>query len=106
MSDKPVISLPVLPLRDIVVFPHMIVPLFVGRDKSIKELEAESVAMLVCNSYDIDTCKCSFDYIIGHNTRNKDVQESMLNAGDRIYKAHKEITTIVDKHLKEVTDAN
>jgi len=25
----------------------------------------------------------------------------MLNAGDRIYKAHKEITTVVDKHLKE-----
>ena len=32
--------LPILPLRDIVVFPHMIVPLFVGRDKSIKALEA------------------------------------------------------------------
>ncbi len=31
--------LPVLPLRDIVVFPHMIVPLFVGRDKSVKALE-------------------------------------------------------------------
>jgi ATP-dependent Lon protease len=28
--------LPVLPLRDIVVFPHMIVPLFVGREKSIR----------------------------------------------------------------------
>ena len=27
--------LPVLPLRDIVVFPHMIVPLFVGREKSV-----------------------------------------------------------------------
>jgi len=40
MSDTPVISLPVLPLRDIVVFPHMIVPLFVGREKSIKALEA------------------------------------------------------------------
>src|SRR5512146_2901653 len=30
---------PVLPLRDIVVFPHMIVPLFVGREKSLKALE-------------------------------------------------------------------
>ncbi|WP_448659897.1 endopeptidase La [Sphingomonas sp. CJ99] len=33
-------SYPVLPLRDIVVFPHMIVPLFVGRDKSVAALEA------------------------------------------------------------------
>ncbi len=32
-------SYPVLPLRDIVVFPHMIVPLFVGRDKSVQALE-------------------------------------------------------------------
>ena len=34
-----VASYPVLPLRDIVVFPHMIVPLFVGREKSIRALE-------------------------------------------------------------------
>ncbi|MGB2106785.1 MAG: endopeptidase La, partial [Candidatus Puniceispirillum sp.] len=40
MSDKASIALPILPLRDIVVFPHMIVPLFVGREKSIKALEA------------------------------------------------------------------
>jgi len=33
-------SLAVLPLRDIVVFPHMIVPLFVGREKSVRALEA------------------------------------------------------------------
>ncbi len=33
------LNLPLLPLRDIVVFPHMIVPLFVGRDKSVSALE-------------------------------------------------------------------
>jgi ATP-dependent Lon protease len=43
-SDKPALpvveTLAVLPLRDIVVFPHMIVPLFVGRDKSVRALES------------------------------------------------------------------
>lgn len=33
-------SIPVLPLRDVVVYPHMVIPLFVGRGKSIKALEA------------------------------------------------------------------
>ena len=37
-------SYPVLPLRDIVVFPHMIVPLFVGRDKSVAALETAMAA--------------------------------------------------------------
>jgi ATP-dependent Lon protease len=37
---NPANTFPVLPLRDIVVFPHMIVPLFVGRAKSVKALEA------------------------------------------------------------------
>jgi len=34
------LELPALPLRDVVVYPHMVIPLFVGRDKSMKALEA------------------------------------------------------------------
>ena len=39
MTEQLNASYPVLPLRDIVVFPHMIVPLFVGREKSVRALE-------------------------------------------------------------------
>ena len=37
--DVPADLLPVLPLRDVVVYPHMVIPLFVGREKSILALE-------------------------------------------------------------------
>ncbi|MGB1544127.1 endopeptidase La [uncultured Spongiibacter sp.] len=40
MADKrETLELPLLPLRDVVVYPHMVIPLFVGRDKSIRALE-------------------------------------------------------------------
>ena len=45
MNHKPSeqIEIPVLPLRDVVVYPHMVIPLFVGREKSIKCIEASMV---------------------------------------------------------------
>ncbi|MCK4742802.1 MAG: endopeptidase La [Sulfuriflexus sp.] len=49
--DEQISVIPVLPLRDVVVYPHMVIPLFVGRDKSIKALEtameADKQIMLV-----------------------------------------------------------
>ncbi|MDG1388117.1 MAG: endopeptidase La [Halioglobus sp.] len=39
MGSSSVIELPLLPLRDVVVYPHMVLPLFVGREKSIEALE-------------------------------------------------------------------
>lgn len=39
-NEGMIVSIPLLPLRDVVVFPHMIVPLFVGREKSIAALES------------------------------------------------------------------
>ncbi len=39
-THKTSMTLPVLPLRDVVVYPHMVIPLFVGREKSIRALDA------------------------------------------------------------------
>src|SRR3990167_1550482 len=43
-TDKSLLSVPVLPLRDVVVYPFMVMPLFVGRERSIKALEVAMAA--------------------------------------------------------------
>jgi ATP-dependent Lon protease len=58
-SEAPQLELPLLPLRDIVVFPHMVAPLFVGRDKSVKALSEamnseKSVFLATQSKADID----------------------------------------------------
>ncbi|MPQ93261.1 MULTISPECIES: endopeptidase La [unclassified Thioclava] len=55
MTEFSSVTHPVLPLRDIVVFPHMIVPLFVGREKSVRALEevmAEDRQILLASQVD------------------------------------------------------
>jgi len=52
-------DVPVLPLRDVVVYPHMVIPLFVGRDKSIKALDAamgadKQILLIAQKNADVD----------------------------------------------------
>ena len=66
----PARGVPVLPLRDVVVYPHMVIPLFVGREKSIEALEvamrADRRIMLVAQKQaDIDDPKADDLYRIG-----------------------------------------
>src|SRR3990167_4985188 len=68
MSD--LLNLPLLPLRDVVVFPHMVIPLYVGRDESIKALEAameheKQIFLLAQKDADIQSPKLGSLYKIG-----------------------------------------
>src|SRR5690606_5383400 len=58
-DPRETLELPVLPLRDVVVFPHMVIPLFVGREKSIRALDAavegdKQILLVAQKSADID----------------------------------------------------
>ncbi len=79
MTDKPnksqktasdLMELPVLPLRDVVVFPHMVIPLFVGREKSVRALEIamagnKKILLIAQRSPDIDEPSAGDLYTIG-----------------------------------------
>jgi len=66
---------------------------------SIKELEAESVAYLVCSHYGVDLGCRSFQYIVHHNTASDDVVADLLKSGDRIFRAYEEIIKTTDEYL-------
>ena len=65
-----VIELPILPLRDVVVYPHMVIPLFVGREKSVSALDAameadKQILLVAQRSPDVDEPEAGDLYSIG-----------------------------------------
>lgn len=70
LTDTASAEVPVLPLRDVVVYPHMVIPLFVGREKSIHALDAamqnnKQILLLAQKSADIDDPAIEDVYEIG-----------------------------------------
>jgi len=64
------VLIPVLPLRDVVVYPHMVIPLFVGREKSIDALEAamkddKQVLLVAQKEAEVDDPNASDLYQVG-----------------------------------------
>ena len=63
-------SIPVLPLRDVVVYPHMVIPLFVGREKSIRCLDEamennKEVFLVAQKDAGVDEPEASDIYAVG-----------------------------------------
>jgi ATP-dependent Lon protease len=70
VSKAPASLLPVLPLRDVVVYPNMVIPLFVGRDRSMKALDMamegeKQIVLLAQKSPDIDDPSADDLYAVG-----------------------------------------
>jgi ATP-dependent Lon protease len=79
-----VATLPLLPLRDIIVFPHMVVPLFVGREKSIAALDeamARDKSIVLAAQKKAKTNDPAFDEIFGVGTRGTIIQLLRLPDG-------------------------
>jgi len=69
-AEQPMNNLPILPLRDVVVYPHMVIPLFVGREKSILALDTametgKKVLLVAQKQADIDAPSVDDIYRLG-----------------------------------------
>jgi hypothetical protein len=70
---------------------------------SIKELEAESVAYLVCSYYGVDLGGRSFSYIVNHDLASDDIVADLLRSGDRILKAYQTIVEESDAYIQKTS---
>ncbi|WP_006786778.1 endopeptidase La [Thiorhodospira sibirica] len=69
-TEQPMQAVPVLPLRDVVVYPHMVIPLFVGREKSVRALDAamasdKQILLVAQQSAEVDDPNSSQMHRIG-----------------------------------------
>ena len=88
MSESQGSSLfPVLPLRDIVVFPHMIVPLFVGREKSVRALEevmADDRQILLASQVDPTVVHVARDALAERELRDTAIASGHVHTADDV----------------------
>ena len=91
------IEIPVLPLRDVVVYPHMVIPLFVGREKSIRCLEAamdhDKKIMLVAQKEELWPTEAEVDDELAHWDAKRDGEHTFASndrrrAAQRIASSH------------------
>src|SRR4051812_21480683 len=93
-ADRETVELPLLPLRDMVIFPHMVTSLFVGREKSLKAIEAAMaddrviVAVAQRNPEDEeigpnDLYEMGVELVIGRSLKMPDGTNSLLVQGQR-----------------------
>ena len=70
IAERAPVTLPVLPLRDVVVYPHMVIPLFVGREKSMRALDVamannKQILLVAQKSAEVDDPGAADIYSIG-----------------------------------------
>jgi len=91
MTDETTSAIPVLPLRDVVVYPHMVIPLFVGREKSIVALDEamstdKQILLVAQKQADVD--EPTLDDIYEQGTLATILQLLKLPDDTLVYPAH------------------